>query len=102
VLTLDQNIEQILADALQHSEQGSYFAIEPRLVQKIMNQVAAKLKKFANLNIQPIILCSSMIRLNFKKLVDRFIPNLVILSYEEIVKTANINNIGIVELSDAD
>ena len=101
-LTLDQNIEQILADALQHSEQGSYFAIEPRLAQKIMNRVATKLEKFTDLNLQPIILCSAMIRFNFKKLVDRFIPNLVILSYEEIVNTAKINNIGIVELPDAD
>jgi flagellar biosynthesis protein FlhA len=102
VLTLDQNIEQILADALQNSEQGSYFAIEPRLAQKIMNRVATKLEKFTELNLQPIILCSAMIRRNFKKLMDRFIPNLAILSYEEIANTVRINNIGIVELPDAD
>ena len=102
MLTLDQNIEQILADALQHSEQGSYFAIEPRLAQKIMNRVATKLEKFTELNLQPIILCSAMIRCNFKKLMDRFIPNLAILSYVEIANTVKINNIGIVELPDAD
>lgn len=102
VLTLDQNIERALAEALQHSEQGSYFAIEPRLAQTIMNQVAVKLEKFADVNLQPIILCSAMIRPHLKKLVDRFIPNMVILSYEEIANTAKINNLGTVELADAD
>lgn len=102
VLTLDQNIERSLAEALQHSDQGSYFAIEPRLAQKIMNQVAVKLEKFSETNLQPIILCSAMIRPHLKRLVDRFIPNLVILSYEEIANTAKINNLGTVELGDAD
>jgi flagellar biosynthesis protein FlhA len=67
-----------------------------------MNDVAAKLEKFADINLQPIILCSAMIRPHFKKLVDRFIPNIVILSYEEIANSVKINNIGIVELADAD
>lgn len=102
VLTLDQSIERVLVDALQHSDQGSYFAIEPRIAQKIMNQVAIKLDKFSNINLQPIILCSAMIRAHFKRLVDRFIPNMVILSYEEIASTAKINNLGNVELENAD
>jgi flagellar biosynthesis protein FlhA len=101
-LTLDQQVEQSFADALQQSDHGSYFAMEPRLAQKIMNDIAAKLEKFANINLQPIILCSAVIRPHFKKLVDRFIPNIVILSYEEIANSAKINNIGIVELPDAD
>jgi flagellar biosynthesis protein FlhA len=102
VLTLDQNVEQALAEALQHSEQGSYFAIEPRIAQKIMNQMAVQLEKFADINLQPVVLCSAMIRPHFKKLVDRFIPNLVILAYEEIANTAKINNLGTVELQNAD
>ena len=101
-LTLDQQVEQALADALQHSDHGSYFAMEPRLAQKIMNDLAAKLEKFADINLQPIILCSAMIRPHFRKLVNRFIPNIVILSYEEIANSVKINNIGIVELADAD
>jgi flagellar biosynthesis protein FlhA len=101
-LTLDQQVEQTLVDALQQSDHGSYFAIEPRQVQKIMNDVAVKLEKFTDINLQPIILCSAMIRPHFKKLIDRFIPNIVILSYEEIANSVKINNIGIVELPDAD
>lgn len=102
VLTLDQNVERSLIDALQRSEQGSYFAVEPRLAQKLMNQVAKKLEKFVEVNLQPIILCSAIIRPHFKKLVDRFIPNLVVLSYEEIANTAKIKNLGTVELPNAD
>ena len=38
----------------------------------------------------------------FKKLVDRFIPNLFVLSFEEILSTVEVRSLGSVELSDAD
>jgi flagellar biosynthesis component FlhA len=40
--------------------------------------------------------------LAFKKLVDRFIPNLSVLAYDEILSTVEIRSLATVELSDAD
>jgi flagellar biosynthesis protein FlhA len=37
-----------------------------------------------------------------KKLVDRFIPNLTVLSYDEIMPNIKIQSIGVVELTDED
>ena len=53
-------------------------------------------------NLQPVVLCSTPVRLAFKKLADRFIPNLFVLSYEEILNTVEVRSLGNVELSDAD
>jgi flagellar biosynthesis protein FlhA len=55
----------------------------------------------AGLNYQPLVMCSSQIRPHFKKLVDRFIPQVGVLSYEEILSTVEIQSIGAVEMSDA-
>jgi flagellar biosynthesis protein FlhA len=54
------------------------------------------------MNYRPVIMCSAQIRAHFKKLIDRFIPNLVVLSYNEILNTVKIQSLGMVELSDAD
>ncbi len=101
VITLDQNIEKTVAQAVQHTEQGDFFPIDPGVAQKIMKRVTQNLEKFSKLNQQPVVLCSPLIRSHFKKLADRFIPDLVVLSYNEIVNNIQVHSIGTVVLDDA-
>jgi flagellar biosynthesis protein FlhA len=101
LITLDQNIEKILLDAIQQTDQGCVLAIEPTIAQKIMKAIMQKLEKFTSLNCQPIVLCSAQIRSHFKKFIDRFIPHLVVLSYNEILSTVKIKSLGTVGVSDA-
>lgn len=101
VMTLDQNIETTVAQAVQHTEQGNFLPIDPTVAQKIMKNVTRNLEKFSQINQQPVVLCSPLIRSHFKKLADRFIPDLVVLSYNEIVNNVQIHSIGTVVLDDA-
>jgi len=101
VLTLDHGIETAIAAAVQHTEQGSHFALEPNVAQKIVNSLAQALEKSSSLNYQPVIACSAHIRCHFKKLVDQFIPNISVLSYDEILSNVEIQSIGTLELTDA-
>jgi len=102
LVTVDQNVEKIISEAIQETEHGSFLAIEPNVAQKIINNVARSIENFSHLGLQPVILCSARIRAQFKKLVDRFIPNLVVLSYDEILSTVEIQTLGTVGLVDAD
>ncbi len=102
VISLAQPLERKVAESIERTEQGEFLAIEPTTAQQIMQTLAVQLEKFAPLNLQPVVLCSSQIRLHFKKLVDRFIPNLTVLSYDEIMANVKIQSIGVVELSDED
>ena len=102
VVNLAHSLERRISEAIKRTDQGEYLAIDPQLAQKIMQRLAAKLEKFGNLNLQPIVLCSAHLRMHMKKLVDRFIPNLTVLSYDEIMPNVKIQSIGVVELTDED
>ena len=102
LVTVDQNVEKTIAEAIQETEHGNFLAIEPNIAQKIVNSVARSIERFSQSGLQPVILCSARIRGQFKKLVDRFIPNLVVLSYDEILSTVEIQTLGTVGLVDAD
>ena len=102
LITLDQSVEKAISGAIQRTEQGSYLALEPNVARKIIETIARYVTEFSSLKYHPIILCSSQIRSHFKKLINRFIPNLVVLSYNEILNNAKIQSLGMVELSDAD
>jgi len=102
VLTLDQRVEKKVAESLQQTDQGAFLAIDPAYAKSIMDDLTVKLGDYKNLGVQPLLVCSAQIRSHFKKLADRFVPGLAVLSYDEIVSSAKIQIVGTVEASDAD
>jgi flagellar biosynthesis protein FlhA len=102
VLTLDQRVEKKVAESLQQTDQGFFLAIDPAFAKTIMDDMSVKMEDYKSLGVQPLLVCSAQIRSHFKKLADRFIPGLAVLSYDEIVSSAKIQIVGTVEASDAD
>ncbi len=100
-LTLDPELERFIAEAVKSADHGSYLAIEPDFAQRVMSGLAGQLEKFSQLSLQPVILCGARIRSHFKKLADRFIPNLAVLSYNEISSDVTIQTLGMVGHPDA-
>jgi flagellar biosynthesis protein FlhA len=98
VITLDNSVEEAISTAIKETDRGSYLAIDPSVAERIMNSITAKLDKLNSMNYQPVVMCSSHIRSHFKKLTDRFIPNLITLSYNDIISNAKIKSLGTVEL----
>ncbi len=102
VMTLGPKMETALSGALQRTEHGSYMAVEPALAEKIVNLLTRELQQFTALKYQPVIMCSAPVRPHFKKLIDRFIPDLVVLAYEEVLSNVEIRSLSVLELVDAD
>jgi flagellar biosynthesis protein FlhA len=102
VLTLGHSVETALAAAIQPTERGNLFVLDPNVSQKIMNNLTQILEKLSSLSYQPVIVCSTQIRFHFKKLVDSFIPNMSVLSYDEVLSNVEIQSLGTLELSNAD
>ncbi|OQY45233.1 MAG: hypothetical protein B6240_09150 [Desulfobacteraceae bacterium 4572_87] len=101
VLTLDHNVEKSLGEAIQYTDRGSFLPIDPNMAHRIVTSLTQNLEGFSERNQQPIVLCSAQVRPHFKKLVDRFIPDLVVLSYDEIVNSVNVESIATVGLDHA-
>jgi len=100
-ITLDGTVEDAISTSVQHTEIGSYLTIEPTVAQNIIQNLGRQMEKLVSMNYQPIVVCSSAIRSHFKRFVDRFIPNLVVLSYDEILHNIKIHSLGTVALMQA-
>jgi flagellar biosynthesis protein FlhA len=57
-----------------------------------------KIEEATNMGEKMVVLCSPVIRGHFKKLTEKFIPNLVVVSHNELSPDANIRSLGTVRL----
>jgi flagellar biosynthesis protein FlhA len=101
LMTLDTEIEELISNAVQHTEHESYLSLEPALAQKIISQLTRAIEKFTSMNYQPLILCSPGVRPQLKRLTERFLSTLVVLSHNEIDKRVKLKSLGVVSLSNA-
>jgi len=100
VISIDPHLDQTIAEATQGGE-GSAAAIDPFLSQKIILQIRQASERVAMKGYHPVILCSPMIRFHLRRMAERFIPNLVVLSSNEIAPQAKLQSIETVRLPDA-
>ncbi|MBA1333872.1 MAG: Flagellar biosynthesis protein FlhA [Firmicutes bacterium] len=98
VLTLDQGLEEKIMDAVQQTEHGSFLSMDPGITQRILKNLSQQLEKFAQTGEQPVVLASPVVRLYFKRLTEHFIPGLVVLSYNELDTTVEIQSMGMVSV----
>ena len=96
VLTLDPGLEEKLRESIQHSEFGSYLALDPDIAQPMIDRLSRQYEELSQRGITPIVICAPILRLYFKRLIERFISNLVVLSYNEIDTNINVEVIGMV------
>jgi len=100
VISLDQNIENSILNAAKKNEHGTYLALEPQVVQMIVESVSEQIEKLKELITQPIVLTSPIVRIYFKRLIDQFIPNVAVLSFNEIDTNIQIQAIGVIKFKE--
>ena len=102
VLSLASALESLLADALTEGEGGgAYLGLEPRVAQRVIEAIAAGIERAQPLETAPVLLCAATLRPYLKRLTERYLPHLAILSYNEIAPRVTIRSVGMVELGDA-
>jgi flagellar biosynthesis protein FlhA len=100
VITVSPSLEQMIASSVEDSGQGSYLAMDPNLVQKIFDSLSQQIEKSSMYGAQPVVLTTAPVRLHFKRLTERSIPGLIVLSYNEIVPDVKVRSVGVVSVPD--
>lgn len=99
VVTVSGKVEKMIAESIQQTEHGSYLSLDPDSQQVIFKSVTEKVEQLSLQEETPIILCSPAVRMYLKQLLDRFIPNVVVLSYNELEPNIEIQSVGVVNVA---
>jgi flagellar biosynthesis protein FlhA len=97
VITLDPALEKRIADSLQQTIHGTYPVLEPEVAQHILQGVTNLLEKLRHKGFSPVVLTSSRIRLPFRRLVERYLHDLTVLSFDEILPQLEVESVGVLK-----
>jgi flagellar biosynthesis protein FlhA len=95
VFTISPEIEKGIADAIVHTEQGSYLALDPRLAKDFTQRIRRTIESTAAAK-NPILLCSANVRTYVRQLIERYLPSSAILSHNEIPPNVRVTSVGMV------
>ncbi len=98
VISVNPRLDRMMSEAIQKDEQGGSLTLDPILAQKIIMQIRRASESVAMKGHHPVLMCSPMLRLHLRKMAERFIPNLVVLSSGEIATQAQLQSIETVDV----
>lgn len=96
VVTLDNEIEDLIMNSISKTDTGSYLSIEPNQVQLILNNTFKTIQKLTSIGEQPIVLTAPIVRLYFKKLTEQMTKDIIVISYNEIESNVEVQSVGVV------
>lgn len=94
-VTLSPEIEQTIIESI--SDDGLNLNIDPIFVQRVLTNLSKEIENALNtLGMQPVVLCSGPIRLPFRRLIERTLPQITVMSYNEVTPSTNAKSVGVV------
>jgi flagellar biosynthesis protein FlhA len=98
VITLSGKTEKLIADSVSQTEHGNYLSMDPTMSGQFIQAVNKEVEEMTMQQQQPIILCSPTVRMYVKQLIERYMPSLPILSYNELDAELEVQSVGVVRV----
>jgi len=98
LITFTKDVEEQLINAVQPAEKGTtQFLADPSLVKRLIPAANRKVDELSSQGVSAVILVTPMIRHHVKRMLDRFLPNIPVVSHDEIDPKLRVRSFGNIE-----
>ena len=94
VITLDSEVEKTIVNSISKNEHGTYLALDPQITRKIISRLTECIAGVKDVVTTPIILTSPIVRLYVSRLLQQFYPKAVVLSFNELDSSVQIQAVA--------
>jgi flagellar biosynthesis protein FlhA len=95
VIALDPAMEDRIRAGFDHNERGMFIRMSPQAVEATCQTIAKQLPKLANAGHAQIVLVSPQIRAALKQMTENHLPQLVVLSFNEVTRDTQVVTLGL-------
>ena len=79
--------------------QGSRIKMDPRTANELITELSRQIERNPEIASQPVLLTSPTVRRHIYKLTSRFLPQLAIISHNELTSDAHVSSVATVEIA---
>ncbi len=94
LVTLAPDLEREILEAVRQAETGEYIPLAPARADAIARRTVEAVQPLVMSGQDPIVLTSATVRRYFRRIVERFMPRIVVLSYNEIDPAVRLESEG--------
>ncbi|MFC7372188.1 flagellar biosynthesis protein FlhA [Fictibacillus iocasae] len=98
VITLGGSVEKRIAENVQQTEHGNYLSLDPEDSQNIYDSITRELEQARSFEQTPVLLCSPAVRMYVRQLIERYLPDIAVLSYNELEPDVEVQSVGVVNI----
>jgi flagellar biosynthesis protein FlhA len=98
VITLLPELEDTLTRSVQTVGGSRHLVLEPNTVELLLESAGRHAESLAQAGFRPVILCSAAVRAPLRRLLERAVPNLAVLSFAEIAADVQVQSEAVVRL----
>jgi len=98
VLTLDSEVELKLAQSIVRSNENEQVVIEPRMLEQLLRRLSARVEEMMKENLYPVLLTAPEVRRHIKKLTERSLPQLSVVSMGEVSDSVELQAFATVKI----
>ncbi len=89
-ITLEPELERTLQEGVSHTPGGAVVAVEPGLQRRLLDELQEAIERAGVEGLQPVLLCGAHLRLPFRRLLERHLPQLPVMAYNEVSAKADV------------
>lgn len=97
-IMLDQELEDKFMSAIKTGENGTYLVMDQEMSNAVISRLAQVINEVLAMGEQPIVVCAPIMRFYFKQLTEGTIPDLIVLSFNELESDIEIQTLRMVSL----
>jgi len=98
VMTLEPSLEGRLRESVQPTASGLQLAIDTAFASALLREIGAQAEHMAAMGYVPVILCSSQIRLPLRRLIERSLPSVACIAYNEVASGVPVEAVAVVSV----
>ena len=101
-VSLDPEVEQTINKSLDRSNRGTFPTLSPALQTRIVNAVREQVDKAMPhcKGKPPVLICMPQIRPWVRKMIEKTLPSVAVLSYSEVVHGFEVESHGVITIND--
>ncbi|HCP45076.1 MAG TPA: EscV/YscV/HrcV family type III secretion system export apparatus protein, partial [Deltaproteobacteria bacterium] len=100
-ISFAQSVESMIREGLKSDAAGSQLVLDPSDAQGILRGLTQEVERHAELNVMPVVLSAPAIRGAVRRLIERVLPQVAVLSPNELTEQSKLRRLATVGLAEA-